>query len=106
MNQAKDGELFIYKSDNNIVMWENRYGVNCELLIKECLGIPVHPPSIEKRIDRFYTRLESCNLGCEDREKEVDWCKNELLELEKLIPNEPKLTGMRVLMKRKELLGK
>ena len=101
LSHVQPESLFLLDNKNNNLSYSKAtesYGKNTDRILEDILGVDARPSSEKKRIQNLFKMIE---------EGRLDEAKNEIDDLSKIIiGGEPELSKARVLIKRKEIIGK
>lgn len=100
LSHVKPDNIFLLRNKNNELNWTKpteSYGKNTDRILEDILGVDARPKK-EKDALRFIYELI--------QKDEIETAKKKIDELESLIGEDSELVKARVLIKRKEIIGK
>ena len=100
LSHVKPDNIFLLRNENNELSWTKpteSYGKNTDRILEDILGVDARPKKEKDALRLIYELIQK---------DEIETAKKNIDELESLIGEDSELVKARVLIKRKEIIGK
>ncbi len=100
LSHVKPKNIFLLKNKNNELSWtkpEESYGKNTDRILEDILGVTSRPQKTKKDLQEVFKLIE---------ENKLDEALKSVAKIENEIGSDSELAKARVLIKRKEIIGK
>ena len=100
LSHVKPENIFLLKNENNKLTYSEpteSYGKNSDRILEDILGVDARPKKEKEALRKIYELIQS---------NKIEYAKKYIEELESQIGEDSELVKARVLIKRKEIIGK